>query len=360
MKTVTLTPCSSSSVKSSTTVTAMEEHQAENADSCYYPGCRKDANCNCEICLASINATLDLMPFSVQKSSLTKLSTSRPKDVETTPISFDPSIVTTPRSSSFNIMDSPALKSTARLSVRASEKRKNEKGFGFQGVFLTLVLVLNLLLAVEFGFSWMVSGVLRPVLSPDIVRSVGERSCVVNDLNERLRFLTSELEGIVHSKVSNCSYNDSKWEINQDGLLLNSRCVLYKSATEEVSIWGWPLQTAGLLTAGFSSRSFSILSGRVTEWPNGDIGFSIRKVNTSWVQKKWGASVMQLDPNTWILEYRQSLILENSRLFSVTMELLKSCILSGIRRMNEKLCLFSSIWNQYRRFTAREHLQIPT
>lgn len=97
-----------------------------------------------------------------------------------------------------------------------------------------------------------------------------------------------------------------------------------------------------------------------SKWPNGDIGFSIRKVNTSWVQKKWGASVMQLDPNTWILEYRQSLILENSRLFSVTMELLKSCILSGIRRMNEKLCLFSSIWNQYRRFTAREHLQIPT
>lgn len=46
---------------------------------------------------------------------------------------------------------------------------------------------------------------------------------------------------------------------------MNSRCVLYKSATEEVSVWGWPLQTAGLLTTGFSSRSFSILSGRVTE-----------------------------------------------------------------------------------------------
>ena len=51
----------------------------------------------------------------------------------------------------------------------------------------------------------------------------------------------------------------------QDGLLLNSRCTLYKSAMEEVFIWGWPLQTAGLLTTGFSSRSFTILSGRVTE-----------------------------------------------------------------------------------------------
>lgn len=214
MKTVTLSSCCSS-VKSSTTVTTMEEYQMETPDNCYFPGCRKDANCNCEICLASINATLDLMPFSVQKSSLTKLSASRPRDVETTPISFDPSIVSTPISSSRKIMESPALKSTARLNVKALKKRKSEKGFGFPGVLLRLVLVLSLFVALEIGFSWMVSGVLRPVLSPDIVRSVGERSCVVHDLNERLRFLKSELEGIVHGKVSNCSYNDSKWEINQ-------------------------------------------------------------------------------------------------------------------------------------------------
>jgi hypothetical protein len=30
-------------------------------DSCYYPGCRKDANCACEMCLASIDATRDLV-----------------------------------------------------------------------------------------------------------------------------------------------------------------------------------------------------------------------------------------------------------------------------------------------------------
>ncbi|KAJ0093430.1 hypothetical protein Patl1_25349 [Pistacia atlantica] len=344
MKTVTLSSCSSS-VKSSTTITTMEDYQTENPDSCYYPGCRKDANCNCEICLASINATLDLMPFSTQKSSFTKLSTSRPRDVETTPISFDPSIVSTPRSSYRKIMESPALKSTARMSVKALEKRKSEKGFGFPGVLLRLVLVLSLFVALEIGFSWMVSGVLRPVLSPDIVRSVGERSCVVHDLNGRLRFLKSELEGIVHGK---------------DGLLLNSRCVLYNSATEEVTIWGWPLQTAGLLTTGFSSRSFTILSGRVTEWPDGEVSFSIRKANTSWMLKKWGASVMQLDPNTWILEYRQSSILDNSRLFSATMELLKYGISRWIRKMNEELCLFSAFQNQYRRFMAREHVKIPT
>ncbi|KAJ0035317.1 hypothetical protein Pint_24801 [Pistacia integerrima] len=313
MKTVTLSSCSSS-VKSSTTITTMEEYQTENPDSCYYPGCRKDANCNCEICLASINATLDLMPFSTQKSSFTKLSTSRPRDVETTPISFDPSIVSTPRSSYRKIMESPALKSTARLSVKALEKRKSKKGFGFPGVLLRLVLVLSLFVALEIGFSWMVSGVLRTVLSADI-----------------------------------------------DGLLLNSRCVLYESATEEVSIWGWPLQTAGLLTTGFSSRSFTILSGRVTEWPDGEVRFSIRKANTSWMLEKWGASVMQLDPNTWILEYRQSSILDNSRLFSATMELLKYRISRWIRKMNEELCLFSAFKNQYRRlFMAREYVKIPT
>lgn len=46
---------------------------------------------------------------------------------------------------------------------------------------------------------------------------------------------------------------------------MNSRCELYKSAIEEVTIWGWPLQTAGMITTGMSFRTLTILSGRVTE-----------------------------------------------------------------------------------------------
>ena len=42
--------------------------------------------------------------------------------------------------------------------------------------------------------------------------------------------------------------------------MLKSKCVLYKSVTEEVSIWGWPLKTSG-----FSTSSITVLSGRVTE-----------------------------------------------------------------------------------------------
>ncbi|KAJ7954867.1 ERG2/sigma1 receptor-like [Quillaja saponaria] len=299
--------------KSSTTTT-MEEDQSENRDSCYYPGCRKDANCNCEICLASINATLDLMPSSFQKSSLTKLSSSRPS-VKSTPISFDASILSTPRSSSCQIRSSPALKSTARLNV-SQKMEKAKKKPDFWGNFFRLALGLSLILFMDFGLSWAVSGVLRPVLSPDIVKGVGEKSWVVQDLNGRLRFLQKELQGIVNGKVSNCSYANSVWEVSQDGLLLNSRCTLYKSATEEVSIWGWPLQTAGLLTTGFSCRSLTILSGRVTEWSDGQIGYLIRKANTSWVQKKLGVSAVQLDPNTWVLEYQRSSILDDLRLYS--------------------------------------------
>lgn len=40
---------------------------------------------------------------------------------------------------------------------------------------------------------------------------------------------------------------------------------MYKSSIEEVTIWGWPLQTAGMLTTRLSFRTLTILSGRVTE-----------------------------------------------------------------------------------------------
>ena len=223
-----LTP--SSSVKSSATITTMDENQSEARDSCYYPGCKKDANCNCEICIASINATLDLMPFSVQKSSLTKLSASRgPNNVKSTPVSFEASVVSTPRSSSCKIMESPVLKSTARVNVKVNlkemEKKETHNGFGFLVVFSKLVLVFSLFFAVEFGVSWTISGALKPDLSSDIVRNLGERSYFVLDLNGRLRFLQNELRGLVaHGKIFNCSCTDSKWEINQ--VLPNSLFVI--------------------------------------------------------------------------------------------------------------------------------------
>ena len=72
-----------------------------------------------------------------------------------------------------------------------------------------------LIFAAEFGFPWGVSRVLRPELSWDIVRSVGERSWVVQDLDRNMGFLQKELQGFVGGKVSNCSYVNSTWEVSQ-------------------------------------------------------------------------------------------------------------------------------------------------
>ena len=108
--------------------------------------------------MASINATLDLMPVSVHKTTLTKLSSSRAQnnDVKRTPISFNASILSTPRSSSRTVLASPVLKLSARSNL-IERMEKSEKEWVWKGWFMKLV--------VEYGFSSGVYGLLRPVLS---------------------------------------------------------------------------------------------------------------------------------------------------------------------------------------------------
>ena len=193
--------------------TAMEEDRSENRDSCYYPGCKKDANCDCEICLASINATLDLMPMSFQKSSLTKLSASRPS-VQSTPISFDASVLSTPKSTNFRFSSSPLVKSNVRSKLNQKMEGENRK-WGFCTKVLKLVLCLSLILSADVVFSWAISGLFQPVLSPDLVKRIGEKSRDMRDLNGKLRVLQKELQNVVDRKVSNCSNANSAWEISQ-------------------------------------------------------------------------------------------------------------------------------------------------
>ncbi|KAA8527619.1 hypothetical protein F0562_034986 [Nyssa sinensis] len=301
------------------------EDGSETRDSCYFPGCRKDANCNCDMCLASINATLDLMPTSVQRSSLTNFSAS--KRVPRSPVSFNSLVMSTPTRSS--TVSPPDKFHSENEFSREDEKEQERVGF------------------------WVYADEI------DTVKDIGKKPWVFQDLNERLEFLQEELQGLVHGKVSNCSAIDSVWEINQDGLLLNSRCTLYKSATEEVSIWGWPLQTAGLLTTEFSSLSFTVLSGRVTEWSDGKVKYSIRKANSSWAQERWSASVVQSDPNTWILEYRQSLVMENSRLLSAALEFLRFRLSRELKKMKQEVWMLSAFGRQYSDFTE-DSFKIPT
>ncbi|KAG6428040.1 hypothetical protein SASPL_112288 [Salvia splendens] len=211
------------------------------------------------MCIASFNATLDLMPQTAQRSSLTNLSVSRPK-IRRSPVPLE-----------------------EPYEFSAKEKR------GIQ----------------------------------------------------------NELEGFVGIRVSTCNSANSVWKISQDDLLLNSRCVLYKSMAEEVSIWGWPLQTAGLLTAEYYSRSFSIINGRVTEWSDGKASYFERRENSSWVQEKWSSSVVQFDPNTWLLEYRQSFLLQNARPVSATLKFLKLRLTRDFGKM------YQVFWLRYASFGGR-------
>ncbi|KAL1214351.1 hypothetical protein V5N11_014583 [Cardamine amara subsp. amara] len=305
---------SEKSMSSSTMTTSVSTEDSERRDSnCYFPDCRKDANCSCEICLDSLNATLDLMPLSVQKSSLTKLSyaSNFKSTVESTPTSFDPTLVTTPVSV-LRVVSSSPKKKKKQVKKSPTKTTKNEKR---RMIFAVI-----------------------------------------------LRFLEDEFKGFVNNgKFSSCRGSDSKWQIKQSGPMLNSKCVLYKSAIEEVSIWGWPLQTAGLFNTGFSTCSITVLSGRVTEWTEGRFGFTIREANTSWGKTKWSTSVLQLDPNTWVLEYSQSSVMDSSSLLSLTMDLLKHMMFQAAKNVNRELFwMFSASRSLYSEAESKDSLMTPT
>lgn len=182
---------SSSSSSSSTTT----EHDTR---------CRRDANCNCKICIASINATLDLMPISSQRSSLTyKLSSSKLSPPET-PIFFNPSTISTPKSENSGLIVPPPVRSTPRVDLQVKIKKRNKKKkkeFGF-GLLIKCVLVLCLVLFVR-------SRVMMTKLSPEIVRNLSEKSSGFRDVKQRFGFLNNELQLL----VPEASFTDPNWEI---------------------------------------------------------------------------------------------------------------------------------------------------
>ncbi|CAL9213821.1 unnamed protein product [Arabidopsis halleri] len=364
----------SSTTTTTTTTTTVSTEDSERRDSnCYFPDCRKDANCSCEICLDSLNATLDLMPLSVQKSSLTKLSfaSNFKSTVESTPTSFDPTVVTTPASVSRPILklmiSSPKKKKQIKKS-KVSENEEQRKTTKKERsllilVVLKLVLVIGLVLCLELGFSWVFKGVLRPEFTEEIVRNACERTQADLDLGVKLRLLEDELKGFVNNdKFSSCRGSDSKWKIIQGGPMLISKCVLYKSAIEEVRIWGWPLHTSGLFHTGFSSSSITVLSGRVTEWTEGKFGYTMRETNTSWRKTKWSTSVLQLDSNTWVLEYSKSSVMDDSSsLLSLTMDLIKHMVFRAAKNVNrEVFWMFSASGSLYSEAESKASTMTPT
>ncbi|OIV91499.1 hypothetical protein TanjilG_26468 [Lupinus angustifolius] len=280
------------------------------------------------------------------------LSSSKPihRNLHSSPISFHPSLLNTPTSTPSHI--TPLFTNT---------NAKKASSFYRINFFFSLLLALGFLLSADIAFPWVASRIFQPALSPHVVKSIAHKCWHVHDWNAKLRSFQKDLMDIADLK--NCTYSAPTCEIIQDGLLLNSRCTLYKSAIEEVTIWGWPLQTAGLLTNGFSFRSLTILSGRVTEWNAGQVGYLIRKANSSWVQSKLGASVVQLDPNTWVLEYQRSSICNSTTLYASAFEFLKYRTSRIVSRLKKCFWRFAAAFEdkQFKRFTTTNNgVKIPT
>lgn len=151
-------------------------------------------------------------------SSLTKISASRPTpDVERTPISFNSSVLSTPRSSSVRIPPaSPCLRSSAKSNLKEETRKKEREWKRIPwSDFYRLAMVLSLIFVAEYGFKWGFSGIVKPELSTEIVKNVAEKSRAVKDLNGKLKFIQKELHGFVDGNLSNCSYANSVWKIIQ-------------------------------------------------------------------------------------------------------------------------------------------------
>ncbi|CAN7124246.1 uncharacterized protein LOC103848811 isoform X4 [Brassica rapa] len=189
----------------------------------------------------------------------------------------------------------------------------------------------------------MRKGVLESEFTEEIVRISDDRSHSGRDVGEKVTILEDELMGFVKSvNVLRCRGSNSNWRINQDGLMLKSKSV-YKSVTEEVSVWGWPLQTGELFGTGFSSSLFTVLSGRVTDWSEGRFGYTVREANISWGKTKWSTSVLQLDHSTWVLEYSLSSVIKHSSLLSLGTDVLAHMMFQAAKNVNRRvLWMFSA------------------
>lgn len=82
-------------------------------------------------------------------------------------------------------------------------------------MMVRVILCVGLIFGVEFGVSWVVPRVLEPKLSSEVVRDLGWKSWVLQDLNERIVYLSKEVNVLVGAKVSNGSSVNFIWEIIQ-------------------------------------------------------------------------------------------------------------------------------------------------
>ncbi|KAK8923981.1 hypothetical protein KSP39_PZI019666 [Platanthera zijinensis] len=306
------TPGTTATAVSSLTAGGGRDRSEGRSDSnCYFPGCRKDTNCKCKICLASINATRDLIPSGSSVSNVSYLPKREPSASPTTPNLLA-------ATSSFSL--TPPIESTAksRRKMRGSPANKDKfrflghwKAALLLGIFLVTTADLRFLKGAIDGFG--------PALTKETLEKFGEECRDQTlDLRGRLRILELKIGGVVDG-VLNCSSLNSSWEMNQFGShFFYWRCVIYESMMEEVSVWGSPLRTSGLLSTGFSSPSLALLSGRIIEWSDGKLEPIFRTGNgSSWTLQRWMAVAVHLESDTWVLEYKRNVLFDDHSGFLV-------------------------------------------
>ncbi|KAL6637844.1 hypothetical protein ACP70R_025416 [Stipagrostis hirtigluma subsp. patula] len=320
-------------------------------DSCYYPGCRKDANCACEMCLASINATRDLISAPEAASARRFFAGAAVRDRRPALFCRDRNAAAGTPGSDAAEPWTPPMRSTAKSrraapGQRATGGRGGERGGGRShdwALYAVTVVGFLLLLWVDTGL--VPEAAARgygPKLSPEAVARVGaEARLAPGGLDNKLRVMERRVGQLIGGeRVANCSSQEAVWRFHQsDQQVFHWRCVVYKSAAEEVSVWGSPLRTSGLLPATLSGRHLNLLAGKITEWSDGKVWPTARASNgsSSWAYRRQSAAAVRLEPETWVLEYQRSVLFEGTRLIPAAAELLMSRCSTVARRARRRL-----------------------
>uniref|UniRef100_A0A453LSN2 Uncharacterized protein n=1 Tax=Aegilops tauschii subsp. strangulata TaxID=200361 RepID=A0A453LSN2_AEGTS len=217
----------------------------------YYPGCRKDANCACEICLASINATRDLLPPEAASARRCFAAAARDRRPGTRSLFLARDGAATPGSAVTEPW-TPPPRSTAKSRRDAAAAKARRSSSPDWALYALTVLGFLLLLWVDTGLVPEVAARgFGPKLSPEAVARMGrEARLAPAGLGRKLRSLERGVGQLVGAdRISNCSSKDSVWRLQQ----VRPSCV-------SVTLLNLGCRDGFSLTNSFPCRMISICS----------------------------------------------------------------------------------------------------
>ena len=224
----TASSCSSNSHPSApastgTPPSAVVPWAARAGDSCYYPGCRKDANCACEMCLASIDATRDLVRAPEAASARRFFAGAAAATRGRRPALFCRDRGSGAGSELTEPPSTPPMRSTAKSRRQAAAAARGGGARAAGGshdwaLYAATVLGFLLLLWVDTGLvPEAAARGFGPKLSPEVVARVGaDARLAPGGLEHKLRFLERRVGQLLGGeRVANCSSQDSVWRLLQ-------------------------------------------------------------------------------------------------------------------------------------------------